>query len=96
MIGNENILNILSEAEIVYFSIFVIAELLTGFKGGNREKINKDILNNFLSKPTVKILSAGTETAEIFSEIKNSLKKAGAPIPINDIWIASNAVETGS
>ncbi len=35
-------------------------------------------------------------TAEIFGEIKNFLKKSGTPIPINDVWIASHTVETGS
>jgi len=36
------------------------------------------------------------EIAEIFGTVKNSLKLAGPHIPINDVWIASHALETGS
>jgi tRNA(fMet)-specific endonuclease VapC len=47
-------------------------------------------------KPTVKILNATTETSEVFGYIKSNLKIAGTPIPINDVWIAAHAIETGS
>lgn len=94
--GNSMILEIISESDVVYLSIFVLAELFTGFKGGNKENYNKDLLKKFLLKPTVQKLNAGIETAEIFSEIKYNLKKNGTPLPINDIWIASHAFETGS
>ena len=42
------------------------------------------------------ILEADQETAEIFGEVKNNLKTAGAPLPINDVWIGAHAMETGS
>ena len=35
-------------------------------------------------------------TAEVFGVVKNQLKQAGTPIPINDVWIAAHAIETGS
>jgi tRNA(fMet)-specific endonuclease VapC len=44
----------------------------------------------------VKILNAAQDISEIFAAIKHALAKAGTPIPINDIWIASHAIETGS
>ena len=47
-------------------------------------------------KPTAKILNATAETAEVFGEVKQNLNKAGTPIPINDVWIAAHAIETGS
>ena len=28
--------------------------------------------------------------------VKTSLKQAGTPIPINDVWIASHALEIGA
>lgn len=96
MAGNNKVLDIISESNIVYLSIFVLAELLTGFKVGNKEVINKELLKKFLLKPTVYKLNADLETAEIFSEIKYHLKKSGNPIPINDIWIAAHTIETGS
>jgi tRNA(fMet)-specific endonuclease VapC len=36
------------------------------------------------------------ETADVFGQVKDALKRAGAPIPMNDVWIAAQAIETGS
>ncbi len=94
--GNENILSVLSNANIVYMSVIVLGELYSGFKGGNKESRNKELLRTFIQKPTINILDVTIETSEIFAEIKNSLKMSGNPIPINDIWIAAHSIETGS
>ncbi len=94
--GDQDVLHVLSDAEITFMSIFVLGELYAGFKGGRREKENIKILQAFLAKPSVEILNAGSETAEIFGMVKDSLKRAGTPIPINDVWIASHALEIGA
>ena len=94
--GERDVLDALGEAETVFMSIFVLGELYAGFFGGTKEKENKSILRRFLEKPTVKILNATAETAEIFGMIKNTLKKQGTPLPINDVWIAAHGIETGS
>jgi tRNA(fMet)-specific endonuclease VapC len=94
--GDQDTLRMLFDAESVYMSIFVIGELLNGFKGGAKEARNRNILEKFLGKSTVRILSATMDTAEFFSSIKNELRRKGAPIPINDVWIAAHAMETGS
>ena len=94
--GNEMVLDQIANADTVYMSIFVLGELFAGFSGGSKEKQNREILKRFLLKPTVKILNATTETAEVFGHIKSNLKTAGTPIPINDVWIAAHAIETGS
>ncbi len=94
--GDQNILKALACAQITFMSIFVLGELYAGFKGGNREKENIRILRTFLKKPTVTILNASNETAEVFGMVKTSLRQAGTPIPINDVWIASHALETGA
>ena len=94
--GDDRVFDVLTQAGLVYMSIFVLGELYSGFKGGRKEKNNLEILNKFLVKPTVQILDATSETAESFATIKYALKKSGTPLPINDIWIASHAMETGS
>jgi len=94
--GNQQVLEALVAAEIVFMSIFVLGELFAGFKGGTKEAENLNLLSRFLRKPTVQVCNATFETAEIFGRIKATLKKAGTPIPINDVWIAAHAVETGS
>ena len=94
--GNETVLDALGEANEVYLSIFVIGELFYGFTNGSKEKKNREVLNHFLNKPTVKIIHTTMETAEIYSRLKTNLKEKGNPVPINDLWIASHAIETGS
>jgi tRNA(fMet)-specific endonuclease VapC len=94
--GEERVLDVLGVAETVYMSAVVLGELFAGFRGGTKERENKESLERFLAKPTVAVLDVTRETAEIFGELKAALKKNGAPIPINDVWIAAHAVETGA
>jgi tRNA(fMet)-specific endonuclease VapC len=94
--GDRAVLDALAETETVYLSIFVLGELYAGFKAGNREIENIAILKKFISKPTVSILDANNETAEIFGMLKSALKSAGTPLPINDVWIAAHAMEIGA
>ncbi len=96
LLGDEKILGVISQSDIVYMSVFVIAELFFGFKGGTREIKNKELLKNFLSKPSVEIIGATIDTSDIFADIKYKLKKAGTPIPLNDVWIGAHAIETGA
>ena len=77
-------------------SVFVLGELAAGFKGGDRGSKNRAQLEDFLRRPTVRVLTATQETADIFGTIKHRLKQAGTPIPINDVWIAAHATESGS
>ena len=94
--GDERAISILAQAEIVHMSVFVLGELFAGFKAGGKEKENRRQLDRFLMKSTVTVLEATKETAEAFGLIKAALKKAGTPIPINDVWVAAHALETGS
>ena len=94
--GDKEVLAALSKAEIVFMSVFVVGELYAGFKGGTKEAANRELLARFLDKPTVQMQNATAETAEIFGGIKAALRKKGTPLPINDVWIAAHAVETGS
>ena len=89
-------LDIIGSAEIIYMSVFVLGELYAGFAGGTKERHNKQVLNRFLLKSPVKTLNATSETAKIFGMVKQELKKAGTPLPINDLWIAAHTLETGS
>jgi tRNA(fMet)-specific endonuclease VapC len=36
------------------------------------------------------------DTAEFFSPIKDALRRNATPLPINDVWIAAHAMESGS
>ena len=94
--GDEGVLGALGEAETVYLSAIVMGELFAGFRGGTKARENREQLSRFLSKPTVCELTVTAETAEVFGEVKDTLKRAGTPIPMNDVWIAAQAIESGS
>ena len=94
--GDEAVLGALGEAETVFLSVIVMGELFAGFHGGSKVKENRDQLSRFLAKPTVQELAVTAETAEVFGEVKETLKRAGTPIPMNDVWIAAQAIESGS
>ena len=94
--GDPRILDALAGAGLVYMSVFVLGELFSGFRSGSKEKANRQILEAFIAKPVVRVLDATRETADYFGLIKSSLEKAGRPIPLNDVWIAAHALETGS
>jgi len=94
--GDEKVMTYLAQADSVYMSGFVLGELYAGFKAGGKDRNNRQILERFLLKPTVTVLEATVETADIFGHIIVSLRKSGNPIPINDVWIAAHALETGS
>lgn len=95
-IGDDRVLDALASAETVWMSAIVLGELYASFRGGTKLLKNQQQLDLFLAKPTVKILDVGKECAEIFGEIKAQLKKFGTPLPINDVWIAAHAMESGS
>jgi tRNA(fMet)-specific endonuclease VapC len=94
--GDENVLDVVASAETVFMSIFVLGELHAGFLGGTKEQENRDVLKRFVLRPSVKILNATHETAQVFGSIKHSLTLKGTALPINDVWIAAHGIETGS
>lgn len=94
--GDEKVLLAIGKAEAVYLSAIVLGELFAGFRGGNSFAENRKLLERFLDRPHVALLSAGLETADVFGSVKQQLKEQGTPIPINDVWIAAHAMETGS
>jgi len=94
--GDDRVLSCLACASRVYLSVFVLGELVAGFRAGSKEKQNRQILDRFLAKPSVAVLDATRETAEYFGLIKAALKRSSQPIPLNDVWIAAHALETGA
>jgi predicted nucleic acid-binding protein len=54
---------------------------------------NEALLQRFLAKETVSVLLPGRETAEHYARMFVQLKRAGTPVPDNDLWIAALALE---
>jgi len=95
MKGEDSVVHTLKKIDQIGFSAISIGELLSGFKGGNREPENRDELNFFLDSPRVVVHSIDEGTADFYASILTSLKAAGTPIPTNDIWISAVAFQHG-
>jgi tRNA(fMet)-specific endonuclease VapC len=91
--GDDVVKDALAAAADVLLPIFVVGELEAGFRGGVRYSENTAVFKRFLAQGSVRVVGAENETARIYGELKDGLKRAGTPIPANDIWIAAAAIE---
>ena len=94
--GNKFVSDLLKKPDIIAFSVISIAELLSGFKNGDREKENLEELDRFIYSPRVVIYDIDSETSEFYAKIYDELKRSGDPIPTNDLWIAALALQHGT
>jgi tRNA(fMet)-specific endonuclease VapC len=77
----------------VWIPLIVLAEIKAGFLGGTERHRNEILLRKLLSKATVGILLPDRETAEHYARLFVQLKRAGTPVPDNDLWIAALALQ---
>jgi predicted nucleic acid-binding protein len=91
--GDTALADRLGNCDEVWIPLVVLAEIKAGFYGGSQQHRNEILLRKFLAKPTVGILFPGHETAEQYARLFVQLKRAGAPVPDNDLWIAALALE---
>ena len=93
--GDETVKLSLRRADEIVVNSVILGELLAGFRSGGREQRNRDILRKFLASPRVRIVDIDEETAERYAVVTDYLRRAGSPIPTNDLWIASSAMQHG-
>jgi len=89
------IIEVVQHAELICISPIVIGELIAGFDGGSKAKQNKIELQKFLESSRMIVYPITLDTSHFFSQIYCTLKSKGKPIPTNDMWIASQALEHG-
>ncbi|MBZ5576397.1 MAG: type II toxin-antitoxin system VapC family toxin [Acidobacteriia bacterium] len=83
----------LAVCDEVQIPLMVLGEIKAGFHGGTEPHRNEALLRKLLAKPTVAILLPGRETAQQYARLFVQLKRAGTPVPDNDLWIAALALE---
>jgi tRNA(fMet)-specific endonuclease VapC len=93
--GNKDVLDAVQTAENIGINPIIIGELLSGFAKGSHESHNLKQLELFLDSPRCVVLPIIKESAQRYAHIHGSLRKAGTPIPANDLWIAATAMEHG-
>lgn len=93
--GKVEAVELLQLAENIGISVIVLGELLAGFILGEKERRNRQELNDFLSSPRVSLFVIDDETTEHYARIFKQLRTDGSPIPTNDLWIAATALQHG-
>ncbi|MDP2957705.1 MAG: PIN domain-containing protein [Longimicrobiales bacterium] len=94
--GDPRIVEILDSAEWVGMPAVTLGELRTGFLLGDRRDRNEADLREFLASPVVETLVIDEEVSRHYAEIVGDLRRAGTPLPTNDIWIAATAARAGA
>ena len=83
-------------AEWIGVPVIVLGELNAGFRAGTHQARNEAELQQFLSNAAVDVLEVTSDVAAIYADIVTGLRKAGTPLPANDLWIAAVAVRHGA
>lgn len=94
--GDGRVIEILDRAEWLGVPATTLGELRTGFLLGSRSAENETTLRRFLANPVVEELPADGDVSLYYAEIVVDLRRAGTPVPTNDIWIAATAVRFGA
>jgi predicted nucleic acid-binding protein len=93
--GDERVLERIAAAEVVGVPAVVLGELEAGFVLGRRERENRSVLAEFLAESFVAILPVTPAVARRYGRLFAELRRAGLPIPINDVWIAATVLDFG-
>lgn len=94
--GDEQIVEILDRADWIGVPVIALGEIRTGFLLGGRQAANEAELLEFLAHPVVEVLNVDHDASRHFAEIVVDLRRAGTPLPTNDIWIAASAIRAGA
>jgi tRNA(fMet)-specific endonuclease VapC len=94
--GSPEAVAALTRARSVLVPAVVLGELRSGFLLGSRPDDNERELAEFLAHPVVRILDVDDEAATLYAEIFADLRRAGTPLPTNDLWVAALAVREGA
>jgi tRNA(fMet)-specific endonuclease VapC len=91
--GDERLGRMVEQARPVGIPVVVLAELLAGARRSNRAAENVEQVEQFVDQNT--LISCDSNTASHYADISNDLRARGKPIPENDMWIASVALQHG-
>lgn len=91
--GDAALARLLEMAEAVYVPFVVVGELRAGFAAGSHQGENEALLRRALSREGVEVLYASDQTTHHYASLYAQLRRAGTPIPTNDMWIAALTLE---
>jgi len=94
--GDTRVRDLIADAESVLVPAPVLGELHGAFEMGSRSRENLVTLGEFLAEPFVAVIAVDETVARHYGRVYASLRRAGTPIPANDMWIAACAIDQGA
>lgn len=92
-VGDPAVVDTFEQATLLVIPFVVLAEIRAGSMVLKRGDAQVRVLNELLQQPGVRVAHSTDTTAHHYAVIYGRLRKAGTPIPTNDIWIAALAIE---
>jgi tRNA(fMet)-specific endonuclease VapC len=93
--GDTRVRDLIADAESVLIPAPVLGELHGAFELGSRTRENRVALSDFLAELNVQVISVDESVARHYGRVYGGLRRAGTPIPANDMWIAACALDQG-
>jgi predicted nucleic acid-binding protein len=84
---------VLHRAPRLFLPVVVLGEYRFGLLRSKKRRLIEAALDGLEAAATV--LPIDLETVRPYAEIRDALKRAGTPIPSNDLWIAALALRHG-
>ncbi len=94
--GDTRVRDLIADAESVMVPTPVLGELHGAFDLGSRTRENRVALSDFLAEPFVQVVPVSETVARHYGRVFAGLRRAGTPIPANDMWIAACAIDQGA
>jgi tRNA(fMet)-specific endonuclease VapC len=88
---DDHLITLVSGEPVLFLNIISLAEYRYGIDGSK----HRDELQKWLAAliERSEVLCPGLNTMESYSQLRHALRRAGTPIPANDLWIAALARE---
>ena len=87
--GDPGVAPILQQAAEIALPVIALGEYRYGIRQSRHRARYERWLNEVLA--ACRILSVDENTAAVYADIRGELKRAGRPLPGNDLWIAALA-----
>lgn len=91
--GEPDVLDVFEQADLLVVPFIVLAEIRAGGLAVKRGEAQVRILNELVQQSGVRVAHSTDTTAHHYAALYARLRKAGTPVPTNDLWIASLAIE---
>ena len=91
--GEMKVVDAFEQAALVVVPFIVLAEIRVGAHSIKRGDAQVRILGELLQQPGVRVVHSSDSTTHHYAALYARLRKAGTPIPTNDLWIAALAIE---